>query len=161
MLMSLMRPPLVRGPSNARPEWPGPEDNFKETRVLNREVAEVAGVRCLRFSIHWDLCGARVSSILPTFPSSQPCLFPQQRSSEGRGTAWSHAWSVRGSVVYAEGLRGSPGVALGEWGRLTPRIHEDATRRRARSSQRSARRREAGRERPRLHLAMNYVWPAG
>lgn len=51
LLMCLMRPTLVRGPSNARPEWPGPEDNFKETRVMNREVAEAAGVRCLRFSI--------------------------------------------------------------------------------------------------------------
>lgn len=78
------------------------------------------------------------------------------------GAAWSPAaWSVRRSVAPAEALKGSPGVALGEWGRLTPRIHEDATRRRARSSQRSARRREARRERPRLHLAMNYVWPAG
>lgn len=58
VLMSLARPTLVCGPSNAKSEWPGPEDNYKETRMLNRRMTEAAGIRCLRFSTHWDLSGA-------------------------------------------------------------------------------------------------------
>lgn len=64
--------------------WPRPEYDFKETRVLSREVTEAAGIRYRLLSAHWDLSGVGgVSSLYPSHP--QPCLLPQHRSSDGWG----------------------------------------------------------------------------
>lgn len=160
VLMSLARPTLVCGPSNAKSEWPGPEDNYKETRMLNRRMTEAAGIRCLRFSTHWDLSGA--GGGVPPFPHPHPCLFSQQRSSEGQGTAWSPAWSVRGCGFCGGSAwepLGSPWVSGGGSHPATMKMQRGDVR--GAVSEVPGAERPGARERPRLHLAMNYVWPAG